>query len=320
MSATLEAAIAAQDAQDAIEPEVVPDAPASPAPVNRTASFDDLLPDTEDIPPSFRNKPVRSLWDDRVTAVQQRDRAGQEKNEYETRLRVAEAALNVLGQPAEPRPAAPPPKLTPSEILRQRGIDTSALYGDPDAVLGRLLGETETAKSELRQEIEALKGEIGKLTGAHAVNETEKRNEAIRSAHRTAGASLIAKYGKHGLTPEQWVADASWLASGILANGMDTADPKSYEQAGEAFYSRTFKYAPAAAPVAPAAPAAPPVGNGAPAPVAVSGGTYIGQLTAKERETFDDITAGFGERIKISPERREKIARDVIEGRKGRRR
>lgn len=320
MSAAIQAALDTLEKHDAGEPGVVPDAPPvpPPAPAKPPVTFEDILPDTDDLPPTLRGKPLKDLLADRRSAIQQRDEIGRSRNDLESQLRVAQAALNVLGQSAPQAPPAPA-KPTPVELLKQRGIDTAMILTDPDRVLaGAIEAGADYAKSELQGEIAALRQQIDGLTGQQAVSDKDRQDARIRDAHAQAYRQLAAGKFKT-LTPEQWTADAQYLVSEILASGKDIMNPATYAEAGERFYARVLGVNGGGNGNGNAAPApAPQVGTGAPAPVAPPSGSSIASLDARERLHFDDITAAFGERIKLSTEKKEKIARDVIAMRKRR--
>jgi hypothetical protein len=313
MSAAIQAAMDALEThtQDAIEPEVVPDDPQAPppAPTKAAVSLDDLLPDVEDLPPTVRGKPLRALDEERRAAIRQRDEIGRTKNDLESQLRVAQAALNVLGQavPQQQQTPSVPERLTSAELLKRRGIDTSALYTDPDRVLSAAIeAGAELAKADLQSEISALRQQLEDVTGRQAVSDSRSQATRIRDAHMSAGQALK-------VDPQQWKEDAEFVTSFVLSRGLPVDDPQSYVLAGEALYRRGKPVSGQQAP-----PPAPQAGTGAPAPVGVAAGSAIASLSPRDRQSFDDIIAGFGERVKLSPEKKEQIARDVLAARKRR--
>lgn len=279
-------------APPAPETQAAPAATPTPA-APRTYSLDDLLPDAEDIPPSFRGKPFRALLDDRRTVITQRDEIGRVKNDHESENRVLKSLLQVLieqnqgGRAATPE--APAPESMEDRVRRER-LD-ALMPSDASMALGRTLEiAQETILPQVKGQLEPIDARLQRLEQQDAARRTYE-------AHTLAGARL-------GRDMKDWKGEAETnaISAAVLALQLPVDQPESYVKASEWLDNLVTIRAPktqagsAPAPAAQAAPAAPapPAGGGAPAAPSETTTPALdardADTLARMRKTFEEAT------------------------------
>jgi hypothetical protein len=296
------------EAETPAAPAIV-EAPAPPTPIGpRIASFDDLTPDVDDLPPTRRKAPLRTLVDDRKIAIQQAIDAGNEKNAALARAAVAEKALEILtrrfGEPPAPPVVPPPPPETSIDAVKRR-VDPATLPYDPEGVLAaavdaaeeRSLGHLTESERKLKAEYDA---KLEELRGGLQQIQQERETQRTINAYRTA-------FPDRNPATDPDLDDISFFieatnnaeAAKGLPLPLPVDDPRSYLAAAARLESIASRRMPAPAPPAPAPapaapvvaavtpPPAPPVGSGA--PVAAAPPASISALPRHDRDAYQGL-------------------------------